>query len=98
MVERRDQIMGINRFRNFDSNWWMDSCLDLSYPIIAWIWKIRKNIVKQLLASPYMFIGSVMQIAEQLQRLREQFGISYFVVGSENMEMFAPVVARLAGI
>jgi hypothetical protein len=45
-----------------------------------------------------MFIGSVMQIAEQLQRLREQFGISYFVVGSENMEMFAPVVARLAGI
>ena len=44
MVGRRDQIIGINRFRNFDSNWWMDSCLDLSYPIIAWIWKIRKHI------------------------------------------------------
>lgn len=53
--------------------------------------------VEQLLTSPYMLIGSVMQIAEQLQRLREQFGISYFVVGSENMESFAPVVARLAG-
>ena len=53
--------------------------------------------VEQLLASPYTLIGSVMQMAEQLQRLREQFGITYFVVDSENMESFAPVVARLAG-
>ncbi len=54
--------------------------------------------VEQLLASPYLLIGSVEQITERIQRLREQFGISYFVVGSENMESFAPVVARLAGV
>jgi probable F420-dependent oxidoreductase len=54
--------------------------------------------VEQLLASPYLLIGSVEQIAERIQRSREQFGISYIVVGSENMESFAPVVARLAGV
>ncbi len=51
---------------------------------------------EQLLASPYLLIGSVEQIAEQIQRLRGRHGISYFVVGSEDMELFAPVVARLA--
>ncbi len=51
---------------------------------------------EHLLASPYLLIGSVEQIAKQIQRLRERHGISYFVVGSEDMELFAPVVARLA--
>lgn len=50
----------------------------------------------EILTSPYHLIGSVEQIAAQLQRLREQFGISYFVVGDEVMEAFAPLVARLA--
>jgi len=53
---------------------------------------------REPLASPYLLIGSVEQIAERIQRLREQFRISYIVVGSENMESFAPVVARLTGV
>ena len=52
---------------------------------------------EQLLANPYFLIGNVEQITEQLQRLRELFGISYFVVGPEDMEVFTPVVGRLAG-
>ena len=52
---------------------------------------------EQLLANPYFLIGNVEQITEHLQRLREVFGISYFVVGPEYMEVFAPVVGRLAG-
>jgi probable F420-dependent oxidoreductase len=52
---------------------------------------------EQLLASPYLLFGSMAQITEKLQHLREQFGISYFVVGDDLMETFAPVVARLAG-
>lgn len=52
---------------------------------------------EQLLASPYLLFGSVEQIVERLQRYREQFGISYFVVDSEYLESFAPVVAHLAG-
>jgi probable F420-dependent oxidoreductase len=51
---------------------------------------------EQLLASPYAFIGSVEQLTEQAQHLREQFGISYFVLDADAMEAFAPVVARLA--
>lgn len=52
---------------------------------------------EQILANPYMFIGTVDQVSEQMQRLRELFGISYFVLGDEEMQAFAPVVARLAG-
>lgn len=53
---------------------------------------------EQLLASPYVLIGSVEQLVEQLQRLREVFGVSYFVVGDEDMEVFGSVVGRLAGV
>jgi len=52
--------------------------------------------VEQLLANPYMLIGSVEQLTERIQRLRELFGISYLVLDTEYMEAFAPVVARLA--
>lgn len=52
---------------------------------------------EQLLSTPYLLIGSVEQLVEAIQRRREQFGISYLVVVSEDMEAFAPVVARLAG-
>jgi len=49
-----------------------------------------------LLASPYLLIGSVGQISERIRRWRERYGISYLVVGTEDMESLAPVVARLA--
>lgn len=50
-----------------------------------------------LLADPYLFIGTVEQIVEHVTHLREQFGISYLVVRPDDVEAFAPVVARLAG-
>ena len=53
--------------------------------------------VEQYLASPYALIGSTEQLIERIQRLREQLGISYLVIGDDFMEAFAPVVARLAG-
>lgn len=52
---------------------------------------------EQILTNPYHFIGTVEQITEHLQGLREKFGISYIVVGSEYLEALTPVVARLAG-
>jgi len=51
---------------------------------------------EQVLADPYLFIGTVEQMVETLQRRREQFGISYLQVFFQDMEAFAPVVARLA--
>jgi probable F420-dependent oxidoreductase len=53
--------------------------------------------VEQVLASPYMLIGSADQIIERLLRLRELFDISYFVVFDDYMDALAPVVAQLAG-
>lgn len=52
---------------------------------------------EEILANPYLLIGTVEQVVEALQRRREQFGISYLTVHSRGSEVFAPVVARLAG-
>ena len=43
-----------------------------------------------------MLIGTTDQIAEDLQTRRSLYGISYIEVPEEYMELFAPVVARLA--
>jgi probable F420-dependent oxidoreductase len=42
-------------------------------------------------------VGSVEQMCETLIARRERLGISYFMVGDELMDAFAPVVQRLAG-
>lgn len=50
-----------------------------------------------VLESPHLLIGTINEMVETLQRRREVFGISYYVVVEGNMEKLAPVVARLAG-
>jgi hypothetical protein len=42
-------------------------------------------------------VGSVNSITEDLVRRREQLGFSYVVVGPNDIDSFAPVVAALAG-
>jgi hypothetical protein len=49
----------------------------------------------ELMASPHIFIGSVDSLTEKFQRLREELGISSFMVG--DIDTLAPVVERLAG-
>jgi len=51
----------------------------------------------QVLAMPNFAIGTVVQIADELERRRDDLGFSYVVVGGECHEAMAPVVARLAG-
>jgi alkanesulfonate monooxygenase SsuD/methylene tetrahydromethanopterin reductase-like flavin-dependent oxidoreductase (luciferase family) len=46
---------------------------------------------------PHVLIGSVDAIVEELERRREQFGISYVTISDSALEAFAPVVARLSG-
>jgi probable F420-dependent oxidoreductase len=52
---------------------------------------------KQVLEVPYLLIGTVDQICEDVLARREQYGISYITVYEKNMEALAPVVARLSG-
>ena len=47
--------------------------------------------------SPHVLVGTVEQIAEELQMRRERYGISYISIWGEYADAFSPVVARLAG-
>jgi probable F420-dependent oxidoreductase len=51
----------------------------------------------EILQSPYVLVGTVDQMVENLQARRERWGISYYVIFEPYMDVFAPVVARLAG-
>src|SRR5215471_14411552 len=52
---------------------------------------------EQVLSTPHFLVGSVEQICEDLEKYRERYTISYFVVWEEFMEAFAPVVEQLTG-
>jgi probable F420-dependent oxidoreductase len=52
---------------------------------------------EQVLEMPALFIGSLEQIAEQMQERRERYGFSYYVVSDASAELATPLVARLAG-
>jgi probable F420-dependent oxidoreductase len=49
------------------------------------------------LASAVALIGSVDAVCDTLIQRREEWGVSYVVLGHDTFEAFAPVVARLAG-
>jgi probable F420-dependent oxidoreductase len=50
-----------------------------------------------VLAMPSVFIGSVSQIADQMEERRARYGFSYYVVSDRQLDPAAPLVARLAG-
>ncbi|HET8842204.1 MAG TPA: LLM class F420-dependent oxidoreductase [Ktedonobacteraceae bacterium] len=50
-----------------------------------------------ILQAPYLLLGSVDQICEDLLARRERYGISYISVFEPGLEALAPVIARLAG-
>jgi hypothetical protein len=53
--------------------------------------------VEEAAASPYFLVGSETELVEQVQGLRETFGISHFTIVAGDADGFAPVVARLQG-
>jgi probable F420-dependent oxidoreductase len=50
-----------------------------------------------VLAMPSVFIGSLEDIAEQMEERRARYGFSYYVVSDRQLDRAAPLVARLAG-
>jgi probable F420-dependent oxidoreductase len=50
-----------------------------------------------LRTSPHVLTGSVEQIVAEVVERRERYGFSYVQIMEQQMEAFAPVVARLAG-
>jgi probable F420-dependent oxidoreductase len=51
----------------------------------------------EALASGTVLVGTVDEVCDTLVARRETWGVSYVVVGDEQIDAFAPVVARLAG-
>ena len=51
--------------------------------------------VDELLDTPFVLIGTVEQMAEQIVRNRERFGFTYYTVHAPYMDGFAPVVERV---
>ena len=47
--------------------------------------------------TPFALIGTPSQIVDDLLARRERWGISYIIVGGDDVQSFAPVVAELAG-
>ena len=52
---------------------------------------------EEALESGAALVGSETEIIEQLHKRRERWDLSYVVVGDENIDEFAPIVAKLAG-
>ena len=48
-------------------------------------------------ATPHVLVGTVDQIAEDLEQRRDEFGFTYVVLSGDVFEAMAPVVKRLAG-
>ena len=47
--------------------------------------------------SPFALVGPAEKIIDELQERRERWGFSYVIVGQNDVESFAPVVAALSG-
>ena len=50
---------------------------------------------EELLESPHVFVGSVDYLVDKFNRMRDELGISYFMLF--DVDALAPVVERLAG-
>ncbi len=52
--------------------------------------------VDDVLATPYLWVGTVESICEQILAARESWGFSYFTVFNDSVEAITPIVSRLA--
>lgn len=53
--------------------------------------------IEMILQAPYLLLGTIDQICEDLLARRERYGVSYINVFEQSLEVLAPVIARLAG-
>jgi probable F420-dependent oxidoreductase len=51
----------------------------------------------EILRTPFVFIGTVAQMADQALRNRDRYGFTYYTVHGPFMTAFAPVIERLRG-
>jgi probable F420-dependent oxidoreductase len=52
---------------------------------------------EDLLDSPFAFIGTLQQIEDQVQRIRDELGISYFTISQRHAAPLLPLIGRMTG-
>ena len=60
-------------------------------------WDMEGFEVEHAMASPFMYFGTVDEIADEVRTHRKNLGISYWVTGSQSGPDFAKVVEKLRG-
>jgi len=66
---------------------------------IAEIAKRMEGAPAEMIArSPFFLVGSLAEMRQQLLRVREAFGVSYFNVRGEHIEAFAPLAKELRSL
>lgn len=70
---------------------------DDAKPVVAGFAQMFGCTEEEMVHHPHTLFGSVDSICEEIERRREEYGITYFTVGEDNLEAFAPVVARMTG-
>ena len=88
-----------DRFANLEFNVLLQAVLptDDRHGVAEMLATQFKASVDELLGSPLVLVGTVGQMADDLEARRSRFGISYLTAFDRDLEAIAPVVARLAG-
>jgi alkanesulfonate monooxygenase SsuD/methylene tetrahydromethanopterin reductase-like flavin-dependent oxidoreductase (luciferase family) len=88
-----------NRFGEIEMNIrvFMSKVTDDRHKAIADLAAALGQSVDLLDRTPFALLGSSARIIEDLIARRERWGFSYIIVGPEEIDSFAPVVAELAG-
>jgi hypothetical protein len=58
---------------------------------------VPDHLADEILRNPFVLIGTVDQLTEDLIANRERWDISSYAIVESSIDDFAPVVARLAG-
>jgi probable F420-dependent oxidoreductase len=67
---------------------------DASVDFLAKAMSVEQKMVEE---TPFALIGAPSKLIEDLLERRERWGFSYIIVGGDDIEPFAPVVAELVG-
>jgi alkanesulfonate monooxygenase SsuD/methylene tetrahydromethanopterin reductase-like flavin-dependent oxidoreductase (luciferase family) len=50
---------------------------------------------QEILENPFLFIGTVEEMADQIVRNRDRYGFTYYTVHQPYLDAFAPVIERV---
>ena len=53
---------------------------------------------EEILETPFLFVGTIEEMAEQIIRNRDRYGFTYYTVHEPYLEAFAPVIDRVRAL